>query len=155
MNRVPAPAKLTIAAILALLSPLSPVLAQSPSDDVVVIDASKPAVTRETSDLRMGGISPAGEEIGVRDSRYLTLDGKPWLPVMGEFHFSRYPEPYWDEELAKMKAGGVQVVATYVFWIHHEEVEGRFDWSGRRDLRPRPRTRPLRPTGRRPTLGHR
>ena len=135
MNRVPAPAKLTIAAILALLSPLSPVLAQSPSDDVVVIDASKPAVTRETSDLRMGGISPAGEEIGVRDSRYLTLDGKPWLPVMGEFHFSRYPEPYWDEELSKMKAGGVQVVATYVFWIHHEEVEGRFDWSGRRDLR--------------------
>jgi hypothetical protein len=34
-----------------------------------------------------------------------------------------------------MKAGGVTIVSTYVFWIHHEEVEGQFDWSGRRDLR--------------------
>jgi len=25
------------------------------------------------------------------------------------------------EEILKMKAGGVQIVATYVFWIHHEE----------------------------------
>ena len=30
-----------------------------------------------------------------------------------------------------MKAGGVDIVATYVFWIHHEEIEGQFDWSGR------------------------
>ncbi len=34
-----------------------------------------------------------------------------------------------------MKAGGIRVVSTYVFWIHHEEIEGRFDWAGRRDLR--------------------
>jgi hypothetical protein len=27
------------------------------------------------------------------------------------------------------------VVSTYVFWIHHEETQGRFDFSGRRDLR--------------------
>jgi hypothetical protein len=82
----------------------------------------------------MGGVSPAGHRISV-DSRSLSLDGKPWLPVMGEFHFARYPEKYWREELLKMKAGGVQVVATYIFWIHHEEVEGQFDWSGQRDLR--------------------
>ncbi len=65
---------------------------------------------------------------------YLTLNGKPWLPVMGEFHFSRVPEAEWEEEILKMKAAGVSIVATYVFWIHHEEVEGQFDWSGRRDL---------------------
>lgn len=34
-----------------------------------------------------------------------------------------------------MKAGGTQIVATYVFWIPHEEVEGQFDWSSHRDLR--------------------
>jgi beta-galactosidase len=34
-----------------------------------------------------------------------------------------------------MKAGGVQVVSTYIFWIHHEEIEGQFDWTGQRDLR--------------------
>jgi len=34
-----------------------------------------------------------------------------------------------------MKAGGIDILATYVFWIHHEEIEGDFDWSGQRDLR--------------------
>jgi hypothetical protein len=69
------------------------------------------------------------------DSNGLRLDGKPWTPVMGEFHYTRYPENEWREELLKMKAGGVDIVATYIFWIHHEEIEGEFDWSGRRSLR--------------------
>jgi hypothetical protein len=54
---------------------------------------------------------------------------------MGEFHYARYPEGEWREELLKMKAGGIDTVATYVFWIHHEEIEGQWDWSGRRNLR--------------------
>jgi len=62
-------------------------------------------------------------------------DGKPWIPVMGEFHYTRYPETFWEEEILKMKAGGVDVISTYIFWIHHEEIEGQFDWSGQRDLR--------------------
>jgi beta-galactosidase len=69
------------------------------------------------------------------DSNSLRLDGKPWMPVMGEFHYARCPENEWREELLKMKAGGVDTVATYVFWIHHEEIEGQFDWSGSRNLR--------------------
>ena len=66
---------------------------------------------------------------------YLTKDGKPWFPVMGEMHFSRYPQKYWKESLCKMKAGGVDVVSSYVIWIHHEEIEGSYDFSGDRDLR--------------------
>jgi hypothetical protein len=62
-------------------------------------------------------------------------DGKPWIPVMGEFHYTRYPETYWEEEILKMKASGVDVISTYIFWIHHEEIEGQFDWSGQRNLR--------------------
>ena len=77
---------------------------------------------------------PDGSTITL-DSDSLLLDGKPWMPVMGEFHYARYPEAEWREELLKMKAGGVDIVSTYVFWIHHEEIEGQFDWSGRRDLR--------------------
>ena len=69
------------------------------------------------------------------DARSLRRDGVPWLPTMGEFHYARYPEHEWREELLKMKAGGIDVVATYVFWIHHEEVEGRFRWEGQRSLR--------------------
>ena len=40
--------------------------------------------------LKMGGTSPQGVEINA-NNRYLTLAGKPWLPVMGEFYFARYP----------------------------------------------------------------
>lgn len=68
-------------------------------------------------------------------SEYLTKNGQPWFPVMGEFHYSRYPARYWRESLLKMKAGGVSVVSSYVIWIHHEEVEGELDFTGDRDLR--------------------
>ena len=84
--------------------------------------------------LRMGDGIGAGRSLRV-NSRYLELDGRPWLPVMGEFHYSRYPPAEWESELRKMKAGGIDIVASYVFWNHHEETQGRFDWSGGRDLR--------------------
>lgn len=87
----------------------------------------------ESGHLRMGGKSSSGHEIQVH-SRCLTLDGKPWLPVMGEFHFSRYPEKYREEEILEMKAGGIQIISNYIFWIHHEEAEGQFDGTGERDL---------------------
>jgi len=48
---------------------------------------------------------------------------------MGEFHFSRYPGAGWDQEILKMKAGGVQIISTYIFWNHIEEVKGAFDWT--------------------------
>ena len=66
--------------------------------------------------------------------QHLTKDGRPWLPVMGEFHFSRYPHRYWLEELEKMKAGGVEIVSTYLFWNHHEDSRGELHWDGDRDI---------------------
>jgi hypothetical protein len=78
--------------------------------------------------------NPAGSSITL-DRRSLLLDGKPWTPVMGEFHYTRYPANEWLQELRKMKAGGIDIVATYVFWIHHEEIEGQWEWTGDKDLR--------------------
>jgi beta-galactosidase len=101
----------------------------------VEIDARPPVPQAIYSLLPMGtATNPAGHTITVNSS-YLMQVGKPWLPVMGEFHFSRYPHQYWEEELLKMKAAGVQVVSSYIIWIHHQEVQGQFDWSGDRDLR--------------------
>lgn len=54
---------------------------------------------------------------------------------MGEIHYSRVPSGRWEEELYKMKAGGMDLVSAYTIWIHHEEVEGEWDFSGDRDLR--------------------
>jgi len=78
--------------------------------------------------------NPQGSTLTV-DRNSVRLDGQPWTPVMGEFHYSRYPAAEWREELLKMKAGGIDIVATYVFWIHHEEVEGEWNWSERHNLR--------------------
>lgn len=78
--------------------------------------------------------SPTGHTLAV-NSQYLTLDGKPWLPVMGEYHFARSPEKTWDDELRKMKAAGVDIVSSYVLWNYHEAEPGKFDWSGDRNLR--------------------
>ncbi|MGA2232679.1 MAG: beta-galactosidase [Tepidisphaeraceae bacterium] len=77
--------------------------------------------------------APDGSEIGI-DGTSLLLNGRRWMPVMGEFHYTRYPKAEWRDELLKMKAGGIDIVATYVFWIHHEEVEGKWDWSGNKSL---------------------
>lgn len=65
----------------------------------------------------------------------LLRDGRPYIYRMGEFHYSRCPSKDWKRELLKMKEGGVDVVASYVFWNHHEPEEGVFDFSGRRDVR--------------------
>ena len=84
--------------------------------------------------LKLGGSNPSGERIEV-NSYYMSVGGKPVIPVMGEFHYSRYPECQWEEEILKMKAGGVTVIPTYVFWSIHEEKEGVFNWEGNRNLR--------------------
>jgi hypothetical protein len=125
------PNLLLVAIAAAALFPIVPELAAQ----TVVIDATADAGTPGPIAAKLGSArNPEGLEIGA-NSQYLTLDGKPWLPVMGEFHFSRYPEAEWEPEILKMKAAGVQIISTYVIWIHHEQTEGVFDWSGQRDLR--------------------
>lgn len=80
-----------------------------------------------------GGVSSKGDSFAV-NQHYFLKNNAPWFPVMGEFHFSRYPNAFWEESILKMKAGGVEIIATYVFWIHHEEIEGDFSWAGNLDV---------------------
>lgn len=69
------------------------------------------------------------------DSLSLFMDGKRVIPVMGECHYSRIPADEWDREIEKMKEGGVDILATYLFWNHIEEEQGVYNWSGQRSLR--------------------
>lgn len=69
------------------------------------------------------------------DSQSLIIDGERVTPVMGEIHYSRLSENEWRSAVKKMKDGGVTIIATYIFWNHHESKEGQFDWSGQRNLR--------------------
>jgi hypothetical protein len=109
--------------------------ASAASAAMLAIDASAPDPAPLKAALRLGSaVAPNGDTLGA-NARYLTRNGAPWLPVMGEFHYSRTPASQWEAELRKMKAAGIDIVASYVMWNHHEEVEGKFDWSGNRDLR--------------------
>ncbi len=98
------------------------------------IDLKVPDKTVKTGHLNLGGSNPAGGNIAF-NSYYMVLDGVPFIPIMGEIHFSRVPRGAWEEQILKMKAGGINVLATYVFWSLHEAVENVPDWSGNKDLR--------------------
>ncbi len=65
---------------------------------------------------------------------YLQRNQQPFFAIAGEFHFSRYSASKWEDELIKMKMSGINVVTTYVFWNHHEEVQGHFDWQDSKNL---------------------
>ena len=80
------------------------------------------------------GTNPAGDRLSFNNF-FMERNGKPFYPVSGEFHYSRMDTARWEDELIKMRMGGVNVVATYLFWNHIEEEEGVFDFTGRRDLR--------------------
>lgn len=67
-------------------------------------------------------------------SHYIECTGVPAVPVSGEIHFSRLPRARWEERLRLMKAGGITVVACYVFWIHHERTEGEARFDGNLDV---------------------
>ena len=66
---------------------------------------------------------------------YMETDRKPYFAVSGEFHYSRMAPARWEDELIKLRMGGINIVSTYVLWNHHEEEEGCFDIADRRDLR--------------------
>ena len=64
------------------------------AQNILSIDASN--VTREikTGVLKMGDPGPADHELLV-NNQFMTIGGKPIIPVMGEMHFSRYPKEQW------------------------------------------------------------
>ena len=69
--------------------------------------------------LHMSGCDDKGRELAV-GNYFLTMDGKPFFGICGEAHFSRMNENLWEDEIIKMKLGGINIIASYIFWIHHE-----------------------------------
>jgi beta-galactosidase len=74
--------------------------------------------------------APGEEALGITvTDRAVLRDGIPWVPVSGELHYSRLPRERWGERARQLRAGGVSIASTYVFWIHHqpEPDAARFD----------------------------
>ena len=96
---------------------------------------------RIQTDSRPADLSSIGMEGTAVGRQYavspdcILRDGKPYIYRMGELHYSRVPSCDWERELRRMKNGGIDIAASYVFWNHHEREEGVFDFTGNRDIR--------------------
>lgn len=101
-----------------------------------IVNASLRVVPNGTQphSLRMGGQDPYGNTLGA-NSFFLTRNDKPFFLISGEFHYARFPAAEWSQEFQKIKAGGINTVASYVFWNYHEARAGSFDWKGEKNLR--------------------
>jgi len=62
------------------------------------------------------------------------LDGKPLQMISGEMHCARIPKEYWRDRMKMAKAMGLNTIGTYVFWNAHEEVQGKYDFSGNNNI---------------------
>ena len=129
---------LALAAVAGAPTPPTPPNTTAAAREPLLLDARQPPPAPRRGLLRMGSaraaLNPAGQRLHAND-RYLALDDRPLLPVMGEFHYARVPRAEWPEQLRKLKAAGVGVVASYVIWRLHEPHPGRFDWQGDLDVR--------------------
>jgi beta-galactosidase len=74
-----------------------------------------------------------GRGISVTD-RAVLRDGTPWIPVSGELHYSRIPRARWGERARQLRAGGISIASTYVFWIHHVAAQGDARFDGQLDV---------------------
>ncbi|MCT9819584.1 beta-galactosidase [Microbacterium sp. W1N] len=122
--------------------PPSPTDTDTPTDTPPPTDRGTPRLRVEVPAAPPVGAAPLdmGDDDATANrvqltTRYVTFDGAPWVPVMGEYHFSRDLPENWEHELRKMKAGGINVLAGYMLWIVHEEIEGRLRFDGHRDVR--------------------
>ncbi|GAB3805877.1 beta-galactosidase [Micromonospora zhanjiangensis] len=66
--------------------------------------------------------------------RHLLRHGVPVVPVSGELHYSRLPRHRWRQRLRQLRAGGVTVASSYVFWLHHVEHRGEPRFDGNLDV---------------------
>ena len=83
----------------------------------------------------MQGISQSKHTFAIADGAF-RYDGKPVQIHSGEMHFARIPKEYWRHRLKMLRAMGMNTVATYVFWNHHETSPGVWDFkTGNRDIR--------------------
>lgn len=84
--------------------------------------------------IKSGGSNPKGDKLSFTNY-YMEKNGEPFFAISGEFHYSRYDVSYWEEEIVKMKMGGINIISTYIFWNHHEEEQGVFEWEGNKNLK--------------------
>ncbi|HLV78723.1 MAG TPA: beta-galactosidase [Chthonomonadaceae bacterium] len=78
--------------------------------------------------------APAAKAFIDFDGRGFLIHGKRTFLVSGSLHYSRVPRALWRDRLLRLKRAGFNTVQTYAFWNFHEPQEGKWDFSGEKDL---------------------
>ncbi len=68
------------------------------------------------------------------DGRGFLIHGKRTFIVAGELQYPRTPRALWRDRLLRIKRAGYNTVQTYTFWNYHEPKEGKFEFTGEKDL---------------------
>lgn len=63
-------------------------------------------------------------------NKQIMIDGKPVIIRAGEIHYYRLEKQEWQDRIDKLKAAGLNAVASYIPWLCHEEKRGEFDLDG-------------------------
>lgn len=70
----------------------------------------------------------------IKDGEF-KMNGESFRIYSGSIHYFRIMPEYWEDRLRKLKAAGFNTVETYVCWNMHEPRKGKFDFTGRFDIR--------------------
>ncbi|MES3019058.1 MAG: beta-galactosidase [Bacteroidota bacterium] len=68
------------------------------------------------------------------DTRGFIINGKKTFIVSAGIEYARVPRELWKDRLLRLKRGGYNCVEVYTFWNYHEAEEGKFNFTGDRDL---------------------
>lgn len=68
------------------------------------------------------------------DGRGFLVNGHRTFLASGGIEFSRVPRALWRDRLQRFQRAGMNTVEIYLFWNYHEPTEGKFDFSGNKDL---------------------
>lgn len=83
--------------------------------------------------LSFDGVAQNKHTFEIEQGNFL-YDGKAIQIHSGEMHYSRIPHQYWRHRMQMLKAMGLNSVATYVFWNHHEISPEQWDFEGDKNL---------------------
>ena len=83
--------------------------------------------------LTASGATAEKETFEIGKNTFL-LNGKPFVVKAAEIHYPRIPVQYWEHRIKMCKALGMNTICLYVFWNLHESEEGKFDFSGNKDV---------------------
>ncbi|MBD8389315.1 beta-galactosidase [Dysgonomonas sp. BGC7] len=83
--------------------------------------------------LSFDGVAQNKHTFEIKQGNFL-YDGKAIQIHSGEMHYSRIPHQYWRHRMQMLKAMGLNSVATYVFWNHHEILPEQWDFEGDKNL---------------------